>query len=394
MNQQAIENFREYLRIPSVHPDINYEPCVVFLEKQAKSLGLPCAVHYCHPKNPIVIISWVGKEQAAPSILLNSHMDVVPVFEDKWKYKPFDAHIDEHGNIFARGSQDMKCVGIQYLEAVRRLKAENVVLKRTLHISFVPDEEVGGILGMQDFVKTDEFRNLNVGFALDEGIASIGDVMRVFYGERTIWQFKLHCPGQTGHGALLLDNTAGEKVRYLMDKFSDFRCGEKKKLENDPKLTIGDVTTVNVTMLSGGVQPNVIPEEFVVGIDSRIAVTTNLNEWESMINSWCEEAGKDIWVEYIRKNPCIPVTKIDDTNIYWTTFQAAFEDLGLKMKTEIFPAGTDSRFLRELGIPAIGFSPINNTPILLHDHDEFLNSAMFLRGIEIYCKLLTKVANV
>ena len=32
-----------------------------------------------------------------------------------------------------------------------------------------------------------------------------------------------------------------------------------------------------------------------------------------------------------------------------------------------------SRFLRELGIPAIGFSPMPNTPTLLHDHNEYLN---------------------
>lgn len=32
----------------------------------------------------------------------------------------------------------MKCVGIQYLEAIRRLKNNGVKLKRTLHVSFVP----------------------------------------------------------------------------------------------------------------------------------------------------------------------------------------------------------------------------------------------------------------
>lgn len=46
-----------------------------------------------------------------------------------------------NGNIYARGTQDMKCVGIQYLEAVRRLKQSGITLKRTLHISFVPGKE-------------------------------------------------------------------------------------------------------------------------------------------------------------------------------------------------------------------------------------------------------------
>jgi len=50
------------------------------------------------------------------------------------------------------------------------------------------DEEIGSSLGMAHFVKTNEFRSLNVGFTLDEGIASTDDVIPLFYGERTIWR--------------------------------------------------------------------------------------------------------------------------------------------------------------------------------------------------------------
>lgn len=82
----------------------------------------------------------------------------------------------------------MKCVGIQYLETVRRLQKAGKTLKRTLHISFVPEEEVGGHDGMKLFVQTDEFRALNVGFALDEGYASPTETFVVAYAERAIWR--------------------------------------------------------------------------------------------------------------------------------------------------------------------------------------------------------------
>ena len=49
------------------------------------------------------------------------------------------------------------------------------------------DEEIGGALGMQLFVKTEEFQSLNVGFCLDEGLANPEDAYTVFYGERAIW---------------------------------------------------------------------------------------------------------------------------------------------------------------------------------------------------------------
>ena len=59
----------------------------------------------------------------------------------------------------------------------------------------------------------------------------------------------IHCPGTPGHGSLLLPDTAGEKVRIIIDRFMDFREQEKKKLQSNPSLTVGDVTTVNLTQL-------------------------------------------------------------------------------------------------------------------------------------------------
>lgn len=167
---------------------------MAFLRRQATALGLPMHVH--HPAGgdrtkPVVVITWPGTgddADALPSILLNSHMDVVPVFADSWTHEPFGAEMDAAGRIFARGAQDMKCVGVQYLAAIRSLRAAGVqALRRTVHVSFVPDEEIGGQLGMEAFVETPEFAALNVGFALDEGIASPTDVFSVFYAERAVW---------------------------------------------------------------------------------------------------------------------------------------------------------------------------------------------------------------
>lgn len=67
---------------------------------------------------------------------------------------------------------------------------------------------------------------------------------------------------------------------------------------------------------------------------------------------------------------------------------------GVTTRQRVFPGATDSRFLRSFGIPALGFSPINNTPILLHDHNEYLRADTYLRGIEIYKKVIAAVADV
>ena len=56
------------------------DDCVQFLKKQALGLALPVRVFTIVPGKPIVVITWEGKEPALSSVLLNSHMDVVPVF--------------------------------------------------------------------------------------------------------------------------------------------------------------------------------------------------------------------------------------------------------------------------------------------------------------------------
>jgi aminoacylase len=47
---------------------------------------------------------------------------------------------------------------------------------------------------------------------IDEGIANPEDSFHLFYGERAIWQVKFTAAGKAGHGSLLFENTAAEKI--------------------------------------------------------------------------------------------------------------------------------------------------------------------------------------
>ena len=44
-------------------------------------------------------------------------------------------------------------------------------------------------------------------------------------------------------------------------------------MDSDPSLSLGDVTSLNVNVVNGGVQHNVVPTEFTVKVDMRIAPT-------------------------------------------------------------------------------------------------------------------------
>lgn len=47
---------------------------------------------------------------------------------------------------------------------------------------------MGGRLGMKPFVETDAFKSLNVGFALDEGLASPNEEFALYNSERSVWR--------------------------------------------------------------------------------------------------------------------------------------------------------------------------------------------------------------
>lgn len=274
-------------------------------------MGLPVEICYpAKPECPVVVLTWKGLNPDLPSILLNSHMDVVPVDESRWTHPPFGAEIDETGKIFARGTQDMKCCGMQYLGAIRALQRDGIKLQRTIVVTFVPDEEIGSEYGMKAFVQSSTFEKLNVGFGLDEAAAyPFGNSMFVFHAERTscselpchcsanilsIWVgffsflysisvLRMICQGQAGHGSMMIENTAGQKVNYMLNKMMQFRDGEAQKLKDDPQLTPGEITTLNLTMIEGGLANNIVPNEMSLIFDIRLAIDVDHDKFHEQV---------------------------------------------------------------------------------------------------------------
>lgn len=240
-----------------------------FLKQQGESLGLDVSVHYPVDKDhPVVVMTWLGSEPELPSILINSHIDVVPVFEEFWTHDPFAADVDEEGRIFGRGAQDTKSSGTIYLGAIRALKKAGInQFRRTFHITFVNDEEIGGQKGMASFVHTDAFHALNVFHALDEGMPTTTREMTVINDERSVWRVEFIFRGITGHGSILFENTTGEKMNYLINKMMEYRQTQYENLLNST--SYANITTINLTVLKGGVQANVIPPELSATFDCK-----------------------------------------------------------------------------------------------------------------------------
>ncbi|KAG0208271.1 adenylate cyclase [Mortierella sp. NVP41] len=396
----AVTRFREYLRIDTRQPTPDYAGSTAFLIRQAEEIGMPYRVVECVKGKPTVIMTFEGTDPSLPALLLNSHTDVVPVFPEMWTQEPMAANkID--GFIYARGSQDMKCVGMSYLEVLRRYRSEGKKPLRTIHLTWVPGkftEEVGGVEGMKLLVHHEEFKRLNVAFALDEGIASPKNALKVFYGERMPWWIKITATGPTGHGSQFIKDTAPTKLLKVIEKFMDLRNEQEKLLEvglhhNGTRYTLGDVTTINLTFLQSGIQYNVIPMEATCGFDIRVSPFFDMKEFQAKIEGFVSSQ-PGVTMEFVNGHFDNTLTAIDESNIWWTVFSDACKGMNVDYETEIFPAATDSRYLREVGIPALGVSYLKNTPLLLHDHDERMHEDIFLEGIDFYNTLITRLSNV
>ncbi|CAF2340646.1 unnamed protein product [Rotaria sp. Silwood2] len=397
-NELAIQRFVEYIQIKTVQPEPDYDSAFKFLKKYAQELGLEYRLIKIDEGRQAAVLTWLSSS-TNKSILLNSHIDVVPVFEECWIVPPFSGEIRD-GKIYGRGTQDMKCVGIQYLEAIRRLKTAKYEPKRTIHCLFVPDEEIGGERGMKMLTTFDEFKNLNIGFVLDEGLASETDVFQVYYGDRSCIWIEVTVKGNTGHGSRLIENTAAEKVQFIVNEMLKYRADEKERLEKsqttDKPLQLGNITTINLTKMNGGVQINVVPDQYTLTFDCRIA-PNNYDSFRKFLNDLVQRTPKEnnneIRIHYIQDSGPLLLTDVETPSWWLNAFKQACEEMQCKMNWTIFPAGTDARYLRNCGYPAIGFSPMINTPVLLHDHNEYLHKDVFLRGIEIYMKLIENLTS-
>lgn len=448
--KKALESFRRFLQFETVSNTApktgEYQKAAEYLLQELSSIPCLDQIHLLEEApddSPVVVARWKGLDEDLPIILLNSHYDVVPAIKDDWTVEPFEGLVRD-GKIYGRGAQDMKCVCIQYIEAIRKLSSATAPLsrfqpRRSIYLTFVPDEEAGGG-GMAAFLSSKLYQNLpGIALALDEGLASEDDVFSVFYGERLPWWVDITAKGNTGHGSRFIDHTAVEQIIEVANRALAFREGQKavlhgtsfsakhencahavaaKKMrqakelngsDGSAQMTIGDVTSLNITVLEAGIRSgdhfvtNVVPPVAKCSLDIRISPHVPPIEIKNMLDQWCQECssskedGHIVTWDYIGERNNAQdhaVTSTDGAvNPWYDIFGSSLKDMGYAFTPQIFPAATDSRFLRALGIRALGFSPMRNTKIMLHENDEYLEEEIFLEGITVYVGLIKALSS-
>jgi acetylornithine deacetylase len=140
---------RDMVRIPSVNPKferaagLNREGDVqTLLASHLEPLGFSLQRHEVFPGRPNLVGNLPGSDER--SLLLNGHIDVVPVGDkSKWTVDPFGGEISR-GRIWGRGAIDMKSGVAASLAAVRGILKAGYRLEGRIDFHSVVDEEAGG----------------------------------------------------------------------------------------------------------------------------------------------------------------------------------------------------------------------------------------------------------
>lgn len=243
-----------------------------------------------------------------------------------------------------------------------------------------------------------------MGFAMDEGQASPSDEFRVFYADRSPWHVIIKATGVPGHGSRMYDNSAMENLMKSIEMMTQFREVQFDVVKRGWAAN-SEVISVNPVYLKAGIPSangfamNMQPSEAEAGFDIRLPPTVDPELVKKRIAEEWAPASRNMTYQIFegpnrdfRGRPLM--TSTEDTSPWWPIFKQAITAAGGNLgKPEILASTTDARFIRQRGIPTLGFSPMTNTPILLHEHNEHLQDTIYLRGIKVYESVISSLSS-
>jgi len=373
---------QEYLAINTAHPHPDYKAVIALFKECAHTDGFLVTEFALPSGNSALVITLQGSSPELPALALNHHMDVVPADNAaQWKFPPFAGTVHE-GLMYGRGTQDCKGVGVVQYGALKKLKQSGLSVARTIHCVLVPDEERGGFFGTKEFVAHPDFAALNIGYVLDEGMASGDDsVLLIKVDERTPLQIRVTSVGTQGHGSILLHhNCAHALINFLAD------VAALQVAQCHQQIEAGKLVSLQVTSLStNNVALNVIPSQAQATIDVRIPSHMTLDAGVALLDALVRKH-ENLMYEVVATSQ-ERFTAVDIDQPFYQTLAGAVAQQGLMPKPFAFEATTDARFYSHRGIQALGFTPFT-VAANLHGTDESIRVTDLQQGTTILYNFL------
>jgi acetylornithine deacetylase/succinyl-diaminopimelate desuccinylase-like protein len=369
---------QDYVRIDTSNPPGDTRKAADFLAGVLEHEGIPVTRYESAPGKAIVYarLKATISPAAGKAIILLHHMDVVPADRSQWKMDPF-AGIVKDGELWGRGSFDMKGQAVAQIVAFLRLKREHVPLSRDVILLAEPDEEVGGALGARWMI-ANHYAELDPEYVIDEGGFGSRDLFapgKLVYGisvaEKKIVWLKVRAVGVAGHGSQPTDTNPNDRLVKALGRllgqplpagdFSVLKTMNAKVGTFAPNKFTNAIThsTIALTWIRSGVgEPakiNVIPSVAEAGLDCRVLPGTTKDQWMDEIKRRLGDPG--LTLELINESDD-PVVSSDDTPLYRNLSAAISRRHPDAIVTPILiPYGTDSNAFRPRGAKAYGIFP-------------------------------------
>lgn len=145
---------RRLVRVPTVNPKFEADPALNreaelqdLLRAEYEAVGLATELSEVFPGRPNLTGTLPGRDER--SLILNGHVDVVPVGDrGAWSVDPFGGELKD-GRIYGRGALDMKSGVALNLAVVKAVRDLGLELDGRLELHAVVDEEAGGFGSME-----------------------------------------------------------------------------------------------------------------------------------------------------------------------------------------------------------------------------------------------------
>jgi acetylornithine deacetylase/succinyl-diaminopimelate desuccinylase-like protein len=420
---RLIETTRELIRIPSINPPPADSPdgeltVARHIQGILGDAGLDAELLEPIAGRGNVHVRLRGDGSGGDPLLLLSHLDVVPAPADRWTHDPFAADLVD-GYIYGRGAVDMKGMVAMELGVVRLLvdaaraagrdpSSDPIPgLRRDVLFTCTADEEAGAAAGARWIAEHRPDWFLAAG-ALNEcgGVATTIAGRRLYpiqVAEKGYAAYRIGVRGTWGHGSMPRDDNAvvlaAEVVRRLsapgptritpvMARFleqaasalpADTSAIVRALTSSDParaevaleaacdpmyaralRALVRDTISPNV--VHAGVKYNVIPGDAEVVVDCRVLPGTDEADMRAvMVERLGPELADTCDIELIVFGS--PVESPAEGPLFDLLAETivAHDPDGIPLPA-MAPFGTDAKFVRPLGVPTYGFSPLQLDP--------------------------------
>jgi succinyl-diaminopimelate desuccinylase len=222
-------------------------------------------------------------DQGGPVIALNAHGDVVPPGEG-WTHDPYGGEIVD-GKLYGRASAVSKCDFATFTFATRAIEAlraqGQVALKGGVELHFTYDEEFGGELGPGWLLKH--------GLTKPDYEIAAGFSYQIFTAHNGCLQMEVTVHGVMAHAAI---PESGVDALQGAVAILNALYAENARYKATIRSQVPGISYpyINVGMIQGGTNTNVIPGKVVLKLDRRMIPEENSAEVEADIRRVILEA--------------------------------------------------------------------------------------------------------